>query len=64
MMPEWMKPYRIGQLIFPRLIKKCKYLKYLPIVRQYAPGGEFDPDREDDLNTDEGLTKRLRKGRP
>lgn len=44
MMPEIIKPYRIGQRVIPKLIKQIPFLKYLPIFRQYAKGGKYDPD--------------------
>ena len=44
MLPEIMKPYKLGQRIFPSLIKKCPFLKHLPIFRQYTKGGKYDPD--------------------
>lgn len=49
-MLECLKPYRIGQLIFPKLIKKWRYLKYLPVFRQYAPGGIYDPQKKEVTN--------------
>lgn len=43
MLPEFLKPYRIGQLILPKLIAKAQWLRFLPVFRQYAPGGKYDP---------------------
>jgi hypothetical protein len=54
------KPYKIGQIILPRLIKQNPWLRYLPVFRQYAPGGKYAPST-DDHTTDVGLAMRLRR---
>lgn len=52
MLPEFLKPYRIGQLILPKLIAKAQWLRFLPVFRQYAPGGKYDPKQEEKSEAD------------
>ena len=43
---SWWSPDNVGRLILPKIIKRVKFLKYLPIFRQYAEGGDLStPER-------------------
>ena len=50
------RPSDMGKRLLPPVIKKFPFLKYLPIWRQYAPGGKYAPVEEPTAESPDSAT--------